>query len=166
MASDPLHRAIRIPLTSNKECQLKQRSSAPLHRITTLLVALATVPALATPADAAENRTSMTKAISAAAWYAAVPPKRLANGNLRFSAIKTDAPKVRKICITAWYAGQPPIPAGPLHTKCFKVSKGTLGRYFDTNCPFHGAYYSEATFYNGSNKKLAHRKSKKVSFIC
>lgn len=58
-------------------------------------------------------------------------PKKLANGNLRFSA-----------------------------------GSGTLGRYFDTNCPFHGAYYTAVTFYDGSGEKLAGRKAQKVSFIC
>ncbi|WP_165974779.1 hypothetical protein [Nonomuraea deserti] len=46
---------------------MKQKFSAPLHRITTLLIAPATVPALAAPAGAPARRTSMTKENSAAA---------------------------------------------------------------------------------------------------
>jgi hypothetical protein len=128
--------------------------------------AATTAVALAPAAPSAEQGEDSVKLSPS---YVTHPPFRIGGSDgkyIRFDAGWSDAPSVWKVCITANYSGNPPVPGGPIVDKCWDTTANTGAKYIDVSCSFYGGVWTSASWYNKSGNRLAYRESDMTLVIC
>jgi hypothetical protein len=132
-----------------------------------LCAAVATAAtALAPAATAAEAGDADTKAGN---YFASIPYEVDDGERVRFRAYWSAAPNVWKVCVQANYTGSggiPGVPGGPLGRKCWDTTADTDAKWLDVGCTFYGGTWTDASWYNKSGTRIAHRQSEISWHIC